>query len=189
MIPSGWSSKDMTPFLMGSTAVLVDVLSKPFKARNTGVPETIRIQWKKGEGADVYTLSDLTKTEHVTHAYTPRKVYETELGYANLKITYIHTYIHTSSRLPLFLPTAGRNAVQATATSATTASDQATKRALRMRKLAFSILTGLEYGVGAKADSQHQFDSTAETCAVLTNGWACDKNSKKLPANETRYTT
>jgi hypothetical protein len=79
---------------MGSTAVLVDVLSKTFKARNTGVPETIRIQWKKGEGADVYTLSDLTKTEHVTHAYTPRKVYETELGYANLKITYIHTYIH-----------------------------------------------------------------------------------------------
>jgi hypothetical protein len=108
MIPSGWSSKDMTPFLMGSTAVLVDVLSKTFKARNTGVPETIRIQWKKGEGADVYTLSDLTKTEHVTHAYTPRKVYETELGYANLKITYIHTYIHTYIQQTSIVPADGR---------------------------------------------------------------------------------
>jgi hypothetical protein len=33
----------------------------------------------------------------------------------------------------------------------------------------------------AQAKSQHQFDATTETCALLTNGWACYKNSKKLP--------
>jgi hypothetical protein len=47
----------------------VCVLSKPSKARNTGFHETREIQWKKGEGADyMYTLSDLKKAEHVTHA-------------------------------------------------------------------------------------------------------------------------
>jgi hypothetical protein len=44
----------------------VCVLSKAFKARNTGVRKTNRSKWKKG-GAGVYTLSDLTKAEHVTH--------------------------------------------------------------------------------------------------------------------------
>jgi hypothetical protein len=59
--------------LMGSTAVHVDgarsgvdeaaenskskkkvcVLSKAFKSRNTGVRETHKIQWKKGDGTDV----------------------------------------------------------------------------------------------------------------------------------------
>jgi hypothetical protein len=39
---------------------------------------------------------------------------------------------------------------------------------------------GLDYGV-AQAKSQHQFDATTETCALLTNGCACYKNSKKLP--------
>jgi hypothetical protein len=48
-------------------------------------------------------------------------------------------------------------------------------RALRIRKL-----TGVEHG-GSQAESQHQFDSTTVACAVLTNGWSCYKNSKKLP--------
>jgi hypothetical protein len=28
--------------------------------------------------------------------------------------------------------------------------------------------------------SQHHFDYTTETCALLTNGWACYENSEKL---------
>jgi hypothetical protein len=41
-------------------------------------------------------------------------------------------------------------------------------------------LAGLGCGV-AQVQSQHQFDSTTEPYAVLTNGWACYKNSKTLP--------
>jgi hypothetical protein len=78
-------------------------LSKAFKARNTGVRETHRIQWKKGEAADVYTLSDLPKTEHVSHAYIhASKSLRNgigELGYANLKVTYC-TYVQQTSIAP-----------------------------------------------------------------------------------------
>ncbi len=72
--------------LMGSMAVLVDgdklgvevvensdkkvcgVLLKAFKAKANGVRETHETQWKRGEaGVDVYTLSGLTKAEHIEH--------------------------------------------------------------------------------------------------------------------------
>jgi hypothetical protein len=140
-------------------------LSKAFKARNAGARETYRIQRKKGRGADVFTLSDLPKTERVTHTYTPRKAYETELRYANLKVTYCRNC---------------RSTVQATAASAA-ASDQTSPENKKARVFNTALtLTGLKYGV-AKAESQRQFDSTVETCALMTNACACYKNSKKLP--------
>jgi hypothetical protein len=49
------------------------------------------------------------------------------------------------------------------------------KRALRIRKLA-----GIDHGE-SPAESQHQFASATEACAVLTNELVCYKNSKKLP--------
>jgi uncharacterized protein YjcR len=62
---------------------------------------------------------------------------------------------HTSSRLPLLLPTDGRNAVQATAASAA-ASDQTSPENTKTRVFNTALaLTGLEYGV-AKAESQHR---------------------------------
>jgi hypothetical protein len=72
---------------MGSTAVLtvgarlgveavenpkskkkVCALSKAFNARNTGDRETLESHRKKGAGADISTLSDRTKAEHLPHA-------------------------------------------------------------------------------------------------------------------------
>jgi hypothetical protein len=60
----------------------VCVLSKLFKARNTGIRETHEIQWEKGEGVDVYTLSDTTYAEYVTHERKP-------FGYGNLEGAYV----------------------------------------------------------------------------------------------------
>jgi hypothetical protein len=68
---------------------LVYVLSKPFKAREWRWQDD-EIQRKKEEEVDVWTLSDLTKAEHLAHAQcTPWKVHEMEFGYANPKDAYV----------------------------------------------------------------------------------------------------
>jgi hypothetical protein len=41
-------------------------------------------------------------------------------------------------------------------------------------------LIGLEHDM-AKAKSQHQFDSTTETCALLTRGALATRIAKKVP--------
>ena len=86
---------------------------------------------------------------------------------------------HTSYRLPLFLPTDGRNVVRATAASAI-ASDEASTE--KKRALVFNTalaLIVLQDGV-VIAQNQHQIDSTTGTCTatctgtctLLTNGWS-----------------
>jgi hypothetical protein len=173
----------------GSTAVLVDgerlgvdeaaeksekkvcVLSTPFKARNTGVHETHKIQLKKGEGADVYTLSDLTKAEHVTHEllenFTKR----------NLDMPILKS--HTSSRPLLFLPMDVRKTVRAIASSGT-GSDQARPENKKAHVLnSVLVLAGLECGV-PRAESQHQFGSTTEKCAILTKGGLATRIAKSF---------
>jgi hypothetical protein len=71
----------------------------------------------------------------------------------------------------------GRVALRATIASAI-ASDEASSG--RKKALVFNTalaLIGLEDGE-AKEESQHQFDSTTETCALLTKGCACYHNRK-----------
>jgi hypothetical protein len=45
---------------------------------------------------------------------------------------------------------------------------------------ALVLLGGLEYDV-AQAQSRRHFGSTTDTYAFMTNGWACHKNSERLP--------
>jgi hypothetical protein len=147
---------------------------KPFKARKTGVRETHEIKWKKGEGADVYTLSDLTKPEHVTFA---------RLDSFTKKELLMPILKSNSSRRPaLFLAAESREAARATAASGATESDEAIPITDEKARSFHSALAHacVEHGV-PQVESQDDFDSTTEPCALLTNGWACYKSSTSLP--------
>jgi hypothetical protein len=179
--------------LMGSIALLVDgseagmnedaenteskkkkvcVLLKPFKAK-TGVRETHEIQWKKGEGAYVYTLSGLTEPEHVTHARLEK------FEKINLKMPILK--LNQSSRPALFLSVDGENAVRDTAAGGATGSDEAIPADQKARGFDQALaVSGVEYGE-PQVESQDDFYTTTETCALLDNGWACYKSSKSLP--------
>jgi hypothetical protein len=81
---------------------------------HTCVRETHEILCKKGEEADVYTLSDLTKAEHVTHV---THAHLEDFAKRNLEMPVVKS--HASSTLPLFLPMDDGNTVRATAANAT----------------------------------------------------------------------
>jgi hypothetical protein len=107
--------------------------------------------------------------------HTPRKVYETDAGYANLEGAYVLLDMpilkaHTSYRLPLFLPTDGRNAVRATAASAI-ASAEASYVNERKKALVFNtalVFIVLQDGV-AKAESQYQTSPFSNEMIRLTS--------------------
>jgi hypothetical protein len=106
------------------------------KTRNTGVHETHEIQWKKGEGADAYTLSDLTKAEQTRLENFTKQ---------NLDMPILKP--HTPSRPQLFLPTDGGNVVRATAASAA-ANDQAGPDNKKARVFNSALtLMGVDHGV------------------------------------------
>ena len=139
-------------------------MSKPFKKCKTGVRETHEIQWKTGEGAEVYTFSALTEAERIPEARLDAFTKE------NLNTPILKS--NTSSRLPLlFLPEDGEDAVRATAASAT-AMDQARPKRQKARAFDTALAcAGVEYG-DTQGDSQNEFEFTTETCADLTGGWA-----------------
>jgi hypothetical protein len=108
--------------------------------------------------------------------HTPRKVYETDAGYANLEGAYVLLDMpilkaHTSYRLSLFLPTDERKAVRATAASAIASAEASTEKKKALVFNTALVLIVLQDGV-AKSESQCQIDSTTGTCTLLTNGWA-----------------
>jgi hypothetical protein len=183
--------------LMGSTAILVDgsqlgvefvensdntqtpksvcgALLKAFKAKDTGVRETHEFQWKKGEtGAYVYTLSGLTKAEHIKHDRLEAAIKR------NLSMPILLS--HTSSRPPLCIPIGGGIAAATAANANATASDQAMPENGKARALNSALeQAGVEHGT-PQPESPNEFSSTTENCATLTNGWARYKNTKKLP--------